>query len=289
MRVNEALKKYDLIPRGYETRGKSIIVNTDKGKFVFKDVPFNGDIINYLKTRNFDYIPSYLNDVSCDDYQLCDYVSDLDIPSSQKIFDLISLVSLLHSKTTHYEEIDLSEVEQMYEDLDNNLSYLYGYYTDLITLIESKVYMSPSEYLLARNISKIYQMIDMCKADLDKWYLLVKGKRKRRNVVLHNNLSLDHFIRNENSYLISWEKAKVGSPVFDLYKLYLNEAINFDFEELFKEYEKRYPLYEEERMLLYILICMPPLIKFDRNEYDMCFLISKDIDVLYKSSIIRGK
>ncbi len=289
MRVNEALKKYDLVPKGYETRGKVIIVNTDKGKFVFKDEPFNGKVINYLKTRNFDYIPSYLNDVSLDDYQICDYVSSPCIPDSQKIFDLIILVSLLHSKTTHYEEIDLNEFEQMYEDLDNNLSYLYGYYTDLITVIESKVFMSPSEYLLARNISKIYQMIDLCKSDLDKWYLLVKGKRKQRSVVLHNNLRLDHFLRNEKSYLVSWEKAKIGSPVFDLYKLYRNEAINFDFEDLFKEYEKHYPLYEEERRLLYILICMPPLIKFDKSNYDMCLLISKEIDILYKSSSIRGK
>jgi len=289
MKINEALKRYSLIPTRYEKNGKANIVNTNNGKIVYKESKIDLEILNYLKSRNFDYMPRFINDIREDEYQMTEYLQELDIPKEQKILDLILLVSLLHSKTTHYKEIDLNDYEQIYEDIDNNLNYLYGYYTDIITIIESKVFMSPSEYLLARNINKIYDSIDNCKNKLEHWHDLIKNKRKQRNVVLHNNLSLDHFIRNETSYLISWDKAKIGNPVFDLYKLYRKHALDFDFEEILNEYETHYPLMEDERNLFLVLISMPNLIEFDDTEYNMCVKISKEIDTLYKAESLTTK
>ncbi len=289
MKINEALKKHSLVPNRYEQLGNVNIVDTNAGRFVYKSRPFNLDVLDYLRTRNFDYLPSIVNDPVNDDYQLVEYIEDLDIPKEQKLLDLVLLVALLHNKTTHYKEVDVNDYEQIYEDLDNNINYLYSYYTDQITLIESRVYMSPSEYLLARNISKVYNAIDRSKDMLESWYKLVKEKRKQRYVVLHNNLKLDHFIRNDNSYLISWDKAKIGSPVFDLYKLYNNHALDFDFSEIFLEYEKHYPLMEDEKKLLFVLISLPTIIEFKDTEYKMCVKISREIDKIYKTERITTK
>ncbi|MCI9110374.1 MAG: hypothetical protein HFH47_01010 [Bacilli bacterium] len=289
MKINEALKIYSLVPNRYEKNGKANIVDTNNGRFVFKESKIDSKILNYLKSRNFDYMPKFINDIRNEEYQLTEYIEGFDIPKEQKILDLILLVSLLHSKTTHYKEIDLNDFEEIYNDIDNNLNYLYGYYTDIITLIESKVFMSPSEYLLARNITKIYDSIDNCKDKLETWHDLIQNKRKQRNVVLHNNLNLDHFVRNEISYLISWDKAKIGSPVFDIYKLYRKHALDFDFEEILKEYETHYPLMEDERSLLFVLISMPNLIEFNDTEYNMCIKISKEIDMLYKAEALTTK
>ena len=73
------------------------------------------------------------------------------------------LISLLHSKTAYYKEIDYDEYKNIYENLNNKIDYIYNYYLDVINMIESKIYMSPSEYLLARNISKIFSCIYFCK------------------------------------------------------------------------------------------------------------------------------
>ncbi len=289
MKINEALKRYSLTPTRYEKNGKASIIDTNNGRYVYKENKIDLEILNYLKTRNFDYMPKFINDIRNDEYQITEYLDDFDIPKEQKILDLILLVSLLHSKTTHYKEIDLNDFEEIYNDIDNNLNYLYSYYTDIITLIESKVFMSPSEYLLARNISKIYDSIDNCKNRLENWHDQIKNKRKQRNVVLHNNLNLDHFIRNESSYLISWDKAKIGSPVFDLYKLYRKHALDFDFEDILNEYEVHYPLMEDERNLLFVLISMPNLIEFNDTEYNMCIKISREIDMLYKAEFLTTK
>ena len=74
---------------------------------------------------------------------------------------------------------------------------------------------------------------------------LVKDKKKDRFVVVHNNLDLSHFLRNKNSYLISWDKTKIDKPIFDLYKLYKRHYSEFDFVEVLKKYERNYPLLEE--------------------------------------------
>ena len=282
-KLNEILKKHELTAHRYEKRGKSTIVDTDDGIYVYKKGNIDNKILTYLKSRNFDYIPEILEN---DNYTLTRFIDDYDIPDEQKIIDLVKLTALLHSKTTHYKEIDLDYYESIYDDLDNNLKYLYSYYTDLITIIESKVFMSPSEGLLARNISKIYDTISENKKKLDSWHNLIKEKTKERNVILHNNLKLEHFIRNNNSYLISWDKSKIGSPIFDLYKLYQNHVLDFEFEDIFNTYEQIYPLTKDEKKLLDILISMPDIIELKDTEYNNCKNISHSIDKIYKTEKI---
>lgn len=280
--INEILKKYKIKPYRYTANGKVTIVDTEMGRFAIKEKAKNKEIFNYLKSRSFDYYPKVVND-EIDEYEISEFVEDTEYPSEQKIMDLVYLVSLLHNKTTHFKEVDFDDYKKIYEDISNNIEYLTSYYNDIITLIETKVYMSPSEYLLARNISKIYASLNFCKGEIDKWYKLVQDKTKQRYVVIHNNLDLSHFIKSDKSYLTSWNKAKIGIPIFDLYILYKRHALQYEFSEILKYYEQNYPLLEEERNLFFILIALPPKIEFDKNEYDNTSYISEQIDLLYKT------
>lgn len=281
--INEILKKYELKPRKYIKNKKVLLIETQKGKYRIKPkIKDNQYIYDYLKSRNFNYLPKIISDDN-EEYEISEYIESYDIPNEQKIIDLIDLVSLLHNKTTHYKEVTEDDYKEIYEDLNNNINYLYTYYNDLITLIESKVYMSPSEYALARNISIIFSTLNFLHDELEKWYKLVKEKKKKRLVIIHNNLELNHLISNEKHYLISWDKAKIGIPIFDLYKLYLKHGLEFDFAELFKRYEKHYPLFEDERKLFFILIMLPKKIEFNNTEYENTKQVGKVIDLLYKT------
>lgn len=281
--IGNILRKNSLVAHKYENRGNVTIVTTNNGKYAIKKNKIDKTIKNYLRSRNFDYLPKYIED---ENYIISEYIEDYDLPAEQKILDLVELIALLHNKTTHYKEIDLSYYTELYEDLNNNIEYLYSYYTDIINIIESKVFMSPSEYLLARNISIIYDTIDLCYEMLEDFYKLVKEKRKQRLVVLHNNLDLNHYIRNNDSYLISWDKSKIDSPVFDLYKLYKKYVLDFDFTEILKKYENHYPLFESERLLLFVLITMPDIIELKTSDYDNCVCISKLLDSIIKTKEI---
>lgn len=281
-KINEILKKYNIKPHRYEKNGKVIIVSDEVNKYVIKKNQRNQEIFEYLRNRSFNYYPKILND-SNDSYEISEYIYDDYIPDEQKMLDLIKLVSLLHNKTTHYKEVDFADYKTIYETLSNNIEYLYSYYNDIITLIETKVYMSPSEYLLARNISKIFGSLNFSKQELEKWYKLVENKTKQRVVVLHNNLDLSHFRSNTKNYLLSWDKAKLGIPIFDLYILYKRHGLDFNFEEILKYYESSYKLQEDEKILFFILIALPDKIEFDGTLYEQTKKIGKFLDLSYKT------
>lgn len=284
--INKILKKYELRPRNYKKHNNNLEIETKEGKYNIKTKKRNNQYIyDYLKSRNFNYIPKIISEEN-DEYEITEHIEQYNIPNEQKMIDMINLVSLLHNKTTHYKETTEDDYKETYEDIKNNIEYLYSYYNDLINIIDNKVYMSPSEYILARNISKIFNALNFANNEIEEWYKLVKEKKKKRLVVLHNNLELEHFIENDKEYLISWDKSKIGIPIFDLYKLYLKHGIEYEFTEILKKYEKNYPLYDDERKLLFILISLPKKIEYTKNEYENTKTIRKLISIIGKSENI---
>lgn len=280
--IRHILEKYQLHPTRYQMKGKVTFVDTDRGSYAMKEMEHDQEEIwNYLRSRNFLYYPEiirYENRILVTKLE-----QDIAMPKEQKAEDLIDLMALLHQKTTHYKEVDISDYKELYEDISNNIFYLKTYYDDMMTIIESHIIMSPSEYLLARNITLVYSALNFSKEALEKWYEMIKDKRKQRMVILHNHLELSHFIRNQNAYLTSWDKAKFGIPIFDFYKFYKKHCLEFEFDELFKRYERSYPLLEEERLLLFILLALPSKIEWNDSEYAMCQKISNMIDEMIKT------
>ena len=285
-KINKLIDTYDLRLNKYTIKGKTILLDTDKGLLALKNKNRSNDsnILSYLDSRSFNYYPKIIYD--SDDYIVSEGIKEIDMPIEQKMSDLIDLVSLLHSKTTHYKEVDLDDYQKLYEDIKNNIIYLKSYYEDYLDVAFNHVFMSPSEYLFSRNSTKIFAALYYAENELEKWYKLVHEKRKQRLVVLHNNLELSHFLRDKKPYLISWDKAKIGMPVFDIYKLYYKHGVDYEFLELLKRYERNYPLLEEERKLLFILMAIPEKIDFNSDEYNLSKNISRFIDRIYKTEMI---
>ena len=245
----------------------------------------NNDLNNvykYLKSRSFDYFPE---PITIDNlYEVYPFLEDTYEPSEQKATDIMHLLGLLHSKTTFYREIDIDKNKEIYENISDELEYLNNFYDDLITMIEKEVYMSPSGYLIARNINIIFGSIYYAKHNLEEWYKKIDNNKNERVVNIHNNISLDHYIKNEKPYLISWNKSKIDSPIYDLLSFYKNHYLDFDFDDLFHFYESGYPLKEDERLLLFTYMAIPYKIEIISDEYEMCIKINKMIEYLYKTS-----
>lgn len=245
----------------------------------------NNDLNNvykYLKSRSFDYFPE---PITIDNlYEVYPFLEDTYEPSEQKATDIMHLLGLLHSKTTFYREIDIDKNKEIYENISDELEYLNNFYNDLITIIEKEVYMSPSGYLIARNINIIFGSIYYAKHNLEEWYKKIDNNKNERVVNIHNNISLDHYIKNEKPYLISWNKSRIDSPIYDLLSFYKNHYLDFDFDDLFHFYESGYPLKEDERLLLFTYMAIPYKIEIISDEYEMCIKINKMIEYLYKTS-----
>lgn len=275
-KINDMLRSLDIKPIHYEKIGNAMIVTTKDNKYVVKKN--TNPIYDYLNQRTFDYYP---NVRIIDDYEIAEYLEESTIPDDQKILDMASLIALLHVKTTHYKPIEEYGYQDIYETIKGNLEYLKKQYDDTMDQIESEIFMSPSSYLLARHITSIYNMIKFCSEKIEKWYKKVKEEKKIRLVILHNNLSLDHFF---NDKLISWNKAKIGPPIFDLYKLYKNTYTPFVWEEVMKKYLSGYPLKEEELELFYIMISMPSPLERSTSEYQNVEFIHKQLDYMNRTN-----
>ena len=260
------LKRNGLEPKKIQKNKSSTIIETNnKKKYVLKE--YTADMkrkFDYLSSRNFNFFPASFD---LDKYNVYEYIENNDISDEERLYDIMDLISLLHTKTTRYKNIDIDDYKIIYEEIDKELNYLNSYYTELNDLIDEEIYMAPSKYLLAKNISKIYSALYFCREELENWYDLVKNSTKTRVAYIHNNLELSHLLRNDNPYLISWEKSKVDLPIYDIYNLYRKYYKLTDFDVLLNNYQKRYPLKEEEIKLLFIKISIPFKIEFTKDEF----------------------
>lgn len=278
--IRNILDKYDIKGNKLTIRNNARIIDD---KIVLKKRNNDLDkVYSYLKSRSFDYFPSIID--SNDEYDIYPYIIDKYEPKEQKGMDLIYLLSLLHSKTTYYRENDIDHNKKIYEDINNEVDYLYNYYSDLISLIEKEVYMSPSSYLLARNINMVFDSIYYVKNNIEKWYKIIENNKNERVSYIHNNVNLSHYIKNEKPYLISWDKAEVDSPIYDLISFYRNHYRDLDFIDLLKVYESHYPLKEEEKLLMFSYLAMPYKLDIVNNEYKMCIKVNELINYLYKTN-----
>ena len=241
----------------------------------------------YLLSRSFDYFPSIIKED--DDNFYYEYINDIDEPNEQKIIDLTLLLSLLHSKTTFYKEMDIDYFKYIYESINKNIDEVYKYYNSLIDNIDSEIYMSPANYLIARNISLIYSSLNYAKNNIEEWYELIKNENKVRLVTIHNNVKLEHYLKNDKPYLISWDNANFDMPIYDLISLYKNHYLDFDFSNLLDIYLSKYPLTKSELTLFLTIISIPSKIMIEPTEYKYVLTVRRLIDYLYKTKELRKK
>ncbi len=273
-------------PYRYTIKGKCTILETTSGNFVVKDKPKNKDLIsifNYLKSRNFYYFPEVYKG-SRDDTYIYEYVEDNNTINPSKSEDLITVVSLLHSKTSYSKEVTEETFKEIYENIKNNILYLKSYYLKYYDLFLKNIYNSPSEYEFLRNYSKLNAALNFSERELDNWYSLVKEKKNERISLIHNNLSLDHYLRSDKDYLISWDNAKFDTPILDLYKLYQNNFWDLEFKAIYNKYKMVNNLSQEEEKLFFVLISLPLEIDFTgEDEFTICKKMRKKLDYVYKT------
>ena len=272
-------------PFRYTIRGNCTILETTSGNFVVKKKPKNKDLIqifNYLKSRNFDYFPNIYSDTRDDTY-VYEYIEEDNKVNPQKSEDLINIVALLHSKTSYSKEVTEEVYKEIYENIKNNILYLKNYYLKYYDLFLNDIYLSPSKYNFVRNYSKIMSSLNFSESELDNWYNLVKEKNNERISLIHNNLSLEHYIRNQKDYLISWDKAKFDTPIIDLVNLYRKDYWDLEFSTIYEKYLSINRLSEIEEKLFFILISLVPEIEFTNNEFESTKNMRKHLDYIFKT------
>lgn len=270
-------------PYRYTIKGKATILETTSGDFIIKEKNKDlNELYNYLISRGFDNFPKLI-DSSRKDLNVFEYVDTINMPKEQMCDDIIDLIASLHNKTSYFKEVSEDKFKSIYEDIKSNISFLKNYYDTMYEIGFSEEFMSPATYLFMRNFYKINAALDFCDREIDEWYELIKGESKIRVSVVHNNLSIEHFLKGNKEVLISWDNYLIDTPIIDIVKLYKNEYLNMNFSEVLERYFYKFPLLPYEQKLLFVLITMPPEIKMSNDEFNKCKNISKVIDYVFKT------
>ena len=264
------LKILDIKPVSYRKDKSTIIVNE---KYVFKDKKKDlNNLFKSLKERGFNNFPNLL--YSDDNINVFEYIKE------DKKYDLVDIVSLLHKKTLSYEDCDISFYDNIYNNILDKVNDLESYYLKLNEEIENEIYMSPSNYLLVRNISKIYSDINYIKEEVNTWYDNIKDKTKKKVSIINNNLDDTHII---NDIVISWDNYEEDLPIIDMYKYYKNVYDKYPFINIFKKYVSKNKPSEEEILLFFILISLPDKIEFTSDEYKNVERVNKMLNYIFKT------
>ena len=288
------MNSIDLLTKIYKpykvtVKGSTKIFNCTNGDYVVKPKKEKDikELYKYLSSRSFEYYPKLIED-NRSDVNVYEYIEDNSIDDEQKLYDLINLISLLHNKTSYYKEVTNDKIKSIYEELLGRVLFLEEYFNKIIFEIEDNVFISPSNNLLLNNSSKIFESLTFLKREIEEWYKISIDKNKMRVSLIHNNLELDHYIKNKDDYLISWDNYKIDSPILDIVKLYKKVYLNMDFSEPLKTYMDKFELTEIEKKLLFIMLVMPDEINLSENELRNVSIVRKYLDYIFKTeNLIR--
>lgn len=261
-------------------------------RYINKVLIKDNEVIKKTK-RNLKELFSYLDEVEFINYPKIieiedriiktEYIKSIKNREIIKGKEFIKTVATLHKNTMIYKDVSKNKYKKIHKSLMENIEYLKEYYNSLIEEIEYKEFMSPKEYLFARNYSIILATLNKAESTLNKWLKIVETKSKERVCTLHNNLTLKHFIKGDKNYLISWDNYTVDTPILDLYKFYKKEGFQLEFRELLNAYEEINRLTEEETLLLKSLMLIPPKIQFLNDEYLSTIYLKDSFSYIYSS------
>lgn len=264
--------------------GKSIIVDTDSGRYVIK--VHNKDIkklYNYFESRDFTNYPKIIDEY--DDKYVYEYLDEVDIPLSQKSIDMAKTLGLFHYKTSHFKNIVIDDIKRVYEDIETNINYMDNYFHKIYDLALSEEYIRPSLYIYLINSSKINALISWLRSELESWNSLAINEDKFRVCYCHNHLCIDHYLNNN---FISWDNYTIDSPVLDLINLYKTDYNKYDFKVFLDTYLKYFELSELEKKLLFISISIPKINYENSDELSSSINASKFLDYISKTeNLIR--
>ena len=245
------------------------------------------DIYSNLISRNFN---NFLSPIEINNsYEKYEFINELNSSDDDRSNDIVYLMSLLHNKTTSFNEVNENELKTRFEEIIIILDETYEYYSNLQNNIEEEIYMSPAEQLLMNNISKIYYLLNISRKNIEDYYEIISNKKVERKSIIHGNLKMNHILESKEKYLISWNNSKKEIPVYDLVKFYKNEYEKIELSSLYENYKSKYKLNEEEENLFISLISIPNIIKLDKTNYIDCININGLVDYVDKAIAFISK
>ena len=114
--IRELFDKKNITTKKITIKKDVRIIDTGDNKFVIKKRDKDlEDLFKYLESRSFNYFPKIIYKTA--NYDIYEYLHDIDMPIEERAVDIIKLMTMLHSKTTFYRDIDEDYYKEIYEEI----------------------------------------------------------------------------------------------------------------------------------------------------------------------------
>ena len=227
------------------------------------------ELFDYFDNINFNHYlrPLYGFD---DYYEIYNYYDE--VYSNEKKYNmLIDSLSELHKKSIYLEEID-GEFDKLYDDINNEISYLTNYYLDLQDYIERFSFPRLDYHYLIVNISSFNVLLNLAKKKLDDWYESSNHGIRKSIIVGYPNL--DNFCSANSGYFKNFDYSKKDYFIYDLVDVF-KDKYSDNLYNLFNTYIEFNKLTDSELKLFDSLICIPEKLEFSSNSYNNILCIKE--------------
>ena len=199
--------------------------------------PIRQDTNSYVIKENGDYF-LYLDYLKKDSLSE-EYLADRMLQELSKIHEATKYKKVLNTKKTKL------KMEEIYE----YLLYKFDLIESFVRSVENKQF-NENSIIILKNYRYILDTKKIMARLQKKIIIDIKNNKSVYFSFIHNNPKNSHLIiNNSSSYLISFEKSKLGIPALDIVKFYLfNESLNIDIKEMIINYFNNY---EDEFYLNY--------------------------------------
>lgn len=246
------LNKYEIPGESYTpVTSKTFKINCDNGNcFFLKECnELSCEKYNYLRSMHVNNIlyplknnnDSYITNKDNKNYILFPYLRENNSLNEVKIYKLGNELEDLHQNTTFKKELSLIISKKKFEEIYNYLQYKFNVLEAFVRTIESRTFDENSILIL----KEYHNILDAKKimGNLNKKIIdYIKMKKSVEFTYIHNNPKLSHILLSEESnYLISLDNGKIGIPVLDIVKLYIeSEDVNIDRKDFIMNYFNSY-------------------------------------------------
>lgn len=278
--MNEVLKECFLIIKSIKKINDYYIVDDGTNKFLIKVK--NTDTIylyNYFSSIGFDYyLP--LIDVYNDVYEIYPFyedVSDNDLKAKEEI----KALAFLHSKSYYEEKINDQNIKELYEEIKTEINDVFQFYLSLQDKIDEMDYLLPQYFCLVTNTSSIYDLLKKGLYYLEKWYENNNGVIRKSYLILNN--SINNFTNGKKKYFIDFKNCRKDLVILDFLDYYKNNVFVINMNMIFKEYNNIFKLGENEKYLLFALICIPKKIVFTNDSYGDTIMVNNILNYTFET------
>ncbi len=250
--ILNVLREYHILGTSYRNlTSKCIQITCNNGnKYLIKESNLYTDAkYNYLNSQNVSNVLYPLKNVNNNYitkndnrlYYILPYLDNNYLREEAKTNRLNEELNKLHINTTFRRELSPQTSRKKLEEIYNYLQYKFDAIEAFVRTVEARPY---DEYSIL--ILKEYHNILDAKKVMGKLNKKIVEHIKVKKTVdfsfVHNNPKLEHLLcSSESDYLISVEKGKIGIPILDLVKFYVEtEDVKIDRKEIVSDYFMKY-------------------------------------------------